>query len=214
MTTKQVRKRLDFDRPVSHDVLLECIDVASRAPMGSNQERNKWLIIDDQDLKDEIAAYYLQNATPYLHQSEAFKNDDRGARVVDSAQYLAEHMAEAPALVLPAAPRRHGRSTCFSPGRLVGFGLARRVELSAGAALPRARVLLDDAAYGQCRRGRRNLGHPRVGDAGRACYRWPITPVSPSLRHLDVRLRRSRSSTAGSNQSPSGRPSRRRGGRR
>ena len=101
MTTKQVRKRLDFDRPVSHDVLLECIDIASRAPMGSNQERNKWLIVDDQDLKDAIGEHYRENAIPYLGQSEAFKRDDRGARVVDSAQYLAEHMEEAPALVIP-----------------------------------------------------------------------------------------------------------------
>jgi len=34
MTTKQVRKRLDLTRPVPYDELLECIDLANRAPMG------------------------------------------------------------------------------------------------------------------------------------------------------------------------------------
>jgi len=46
-TTKQVRKRLDLTRPVPYEELLECIDIASHAPMGGNLERNRWLIIDD-----------------------------------------------------------------------------------------------------------------------------------------------------------------------
>ena len=35
-TTRSVRKRLDFDRPVSRELLLECIEVALQAPTGSN----------------------------------------------------------------------------------------------------------------------------------------------------------------------------------
>lgn len=101
MTTKQVRKRLDFDRPVPRQVLLDCIDIASRAPMGSNQERNKWIIVEDPDLKAKIGALYLENAAPYLHQSAAFKSDERGGRVVSSAQYLADRMGEVPAMVIP-----------------------------------------------------------------------------------------------------------------
>ena len=101
MTTKQVRKRLDLTRPVPREVLLDCIDIASRAPMGSNQERNKWIIIEDSELKAQIAEWYRETAYPYLNQNEAFLADDRGSRVVDSATYLAEHLEEAPALVLP-----------------------------------------------------------------------------------------------------------------
>lgn len=51
-TTKQVRQRLDLTRPVPHELILECIDVASHAPMGGNQERNRWLVVDD------IAGYH------------------------------------------------------------------------------------------------------------------------------------------------------------
>ena len=101
LTTKQVRKRLDFERPVPRDVLLECIDIASRAPMGSNLERNKWLIVEDPELKRKIGDLYRRNAADYLDQSEAFKSDDRGSRVVSSAKYLAERMHEVPAMVIP-----------------------------------------------------------------------------------------------------------------
>ena len=52
-TTKQVRKRLDLSRPVPYEELLECIDIASHAPMGGNLERNRWMIIDD----DETLGY-------------------------------------------------------------------------------------------------------------------------------------------------------------
>ena len=101
LTTKQVRKRLDFERSVPRDVLLECIDIASRAPMGSNLERNKWMIVEDPELKGKIGDLYRRNAADYLDQSEAFKSDDRGSRVVGSAKYLAERMHEVPAMVIP-----------------------------------------------------------------------------------------------------------------
>ena len=31
-STRSVRKRLDFDRPVSREVLMECLDLALQAP--------------------------------------------------------------------------------------------------------------------------------------------------------------------------------------
>jgi len=100
-TTKQVRKRLDFDRSVARDDLLECIDIGSRAPMGSNLERNKWIIVEDPALKKQIGELYLQNAEPYLAASDAMQEDNRGARVVNSAVYLAKRMGEVPAMIIP-----------------------------------------------------------------------------------------------------------------
>ena len=100
-TTKQVRKRLDFDREVPRQVLLDCIEVASRAPMGGNLERNKWLIVEDPETKAKIGELYLQNAIPYLDASETVQTDDRGGRVASSARYLAERMGEVPAMVIP-----------------------------------------------------------------------------------------------------------------
>ena len=68
-TTKQVRKRLDLTRPVPHQELLDCIDVANHAPMGGNLERNRWMIIDDVDIRREIAERYAAIGAPYLKQN-------------------------------------------------------------------------------------------------------------------------------------------------
>ena len=37
-TTRSVRKRLDFDKPVPREVLTECLDLALQAPTGSNHQ--------------------------------------------------------------------------------------------------------------------------------------------------------------------------------
>ena len=99
-TTKQVRKRLDLTRPVPHDVLLECIDLASHAPMGGNLERNRWIIVDDPDKKATIARHFEAVGRPYLAANAEVRGDDRSRRVIDSATFLVDHLAEVPALVL------------------------------------------------------------------------------------------------------------------
>lgn len=101
LTTKQIRKRMDMSRPVERQILLECIDIASRAPMGSNVERNKWLIVDDPDLKMAIAELYRKNAEPYFAQSGDVPADDVAGRVVSSARYLSDEMHNVPAMVIP-----------------------------------------------------------------------------------------------------------------
>jgi nitroreductase len=37
-TTRSVRKRLDLERPVPREVLLECLELAVQAPTGSNAQ--------------------------------------------------------------------------------------------------------------------------------------------------------------------------------
>lgn len=99
-TTKQVRQRLDLGRPVPHEVLLECIDLAGHAPMGGNLERNRWMIIDDPATKAAIATRFAEVGRPYLAANAEVRADDRSQRVIDSATFLVDHLAEVPALVL------------------------------------------------------------------------------------------------------------------
>ena len=98
-TTKQVRKRLDLSRPVPRELILDCIDVASHAPMGGNQERNRWMVIDDKAIMEQIAPMYQQVGREYLA-AGGVGATGRQARVVDSASYLVEHIAEVPAWVI------------------------------------------------------------------------------------------------------------------
>lgn len=99
-TTKQVRQRLDLTRAVPYDVLLECIDLAGHAPMGGNLERNRWMIIDDPATKAAIATRFAEVGRPYLAGNAELRVDQRSQRVIDSATFLVDHLAEVPALVL------------------------------------------------------------------------------------------------------------------
>ena len=45
-TTRSVRKRLDLERPVERDVVLECIELAQQAPTGSNAQSWQWIVIE------------------------------------------------------------------------------------------------------------------------------------------------------------------------
>ena len=99
-TTKQVRKRMDLSRPVPRELLLECIDVAQHAPMGGNLERNRWLVVDDPELKASIGEFYQQVGRPYLAANEQGTVEGTQAKVIDSARYLVDHIAEVPAMVI------------------------------------------------------------------------------------------------------------------
>ena len=110
-TTRSVRKRLDFDKPVGREVLMECLELALQAPTGSNSQGWQWVFVEDADKKKAIADIYLTNARGYLSSPspEYAEGDTRGERmgkVRDSATYLAEHMHEAPVLLIPCLQGR------------------------------------------------------------------------------------------------------------
>jgi len=136
-TTKQVRQRLDLSRPVPHEVLLECIEIAGHAPMGGNLERNRWMIIDDPATKAAIATRFAEVGRPYLAANAAIRVDDRSRRVIDSASFLVDHLAEVPALVLamrldrPPKDHRQGDVAAYYGSVLPGvwsFQLAARAR--------------------------------------------------------------------------------------
>ena len=136
-TTKQVRQRLDLTRPLSHDVLLECIEIAGHAPMGGNLERNRWMIIDDPATKAAIATRFAEVGRPYLATNAGVRVDDRSQRVIDSASFLVDHLAEVPALVLalrldrPQMGQSQGQAAAYYGSVLPGvwsFQLAARAR--------------------------------------------------------------------------------------
>jgi nitroreductase len=103
-TTRSVRKRLDFERPVEREVVLECLQLAVQAPTASNRQTWRWMVITDPGLRLKIADYYRSAGLPYLSESLAAAEgggDATQQRVYDSAMYLAENMEKAPALVIP-----------------------------------------------------------------------------------------------------------------
>ncbi|WP_156690258.1 nitroreductase family protein [Mycobacterium sp. Marseille-P9652] len=114
-TTRSVRKRLDFDKPVGRDVLMECLELALQAPTGSNSQGWQWVFVEDADKRKALGEIYLSKARGYLSApaAEYAEGDIRGERmgkVRDSATYLAEHMHEAPVLLIPCIEGREDRT--------------------------------------------------------------------------------------------------------
>src|SRR5947209_2311494 len=57
-TTRAVRKRLDFTRPVERAVLEECLTLAQQAPTGSNSQGWHFVVVADATKRAALAAIY------------------------------------------------------------------------------------------------------------------------------------------------------------
>jgi nitroreductase len=120
-TTRSVRKRIDFDRPVPREVLLECLEVAVQAPTGGNTQGWAWVIVTDAEKKRVIGDLYNKSWTAYSKgRSRPYAENDprleQLPRVVSSSQYLADRMHEVPVMVIP----------CLE-GRVDGPGLGNQI---------------------------------------------------------------------------------------
>jgi nitroreductase len=113
-TTRSVRKRLDFSRPVEPEVIKECLEIALQAPSGSNSQRWHFVVVTDAEKRRAIADFYRQgfsqyrssqpsSATPYANNAERVRIQQR---VTDSADYLSEHMHEVPVHLIPCIAGR------------------------------------------------------------------------------------------------------------
>ena len=119
-TTRAVRKRLDLDRPVPREVILECIRLAVQAPTGGNSQTWRWMVIDDPDKIAAIGEVYERAAKAYLplYRTGPTPLDGQTERVLDSADYLGEVMGKVPALVIPVST---GRLTTEHPAAAAGY---------------------------------------------------------------------------------------------
>lgn len=107
-TTRAVRKRLDFSRPVDDELIRECVATAMQAPSGSNNMTMQFVVVKDAAKRAAIGDIYAQcweiyRALPVFAGAIEKAGDAERAqqdRVVDSATYLSEHLAEAPAIVI------------------------------------------------------------------------------------------------------------------
>lgn len=108
-TTRSVRKRLDFDKPVSREVIMECLDLALQAPTGSNAQGWQWVFVTDPAKKKALADIYRSNADPYLALPTPERGDirdDQVGAVMNSAKYLNENFEKAPVLMVPCLEGR------------------------------------------------------------------------------------------------------------
>ena len=115
-TTRSVRKRLDFDRPVDEKLITECLELAVQAPTGSNSQNWHFLVITDPKKRSALADIYRKGFKVYANMvgsagqlAETAENEERAAqqmRVTESATYLAENMHRVPVMMIPCLPGR------------------------------------------------------------------------------------------------------------
>ncbi|HEV3226967.1 MAG TPA: nitroreductase family protein [Acidimicrobiales bacterium] len=113
-TTRAVRKRLDFDKPVPVHVVRECIEIATQAPSGSNQQGWHWVVVTDEVKRKALGEIYrrafeIYRGMPFYAGAITTGDPARDAtqqRVASSAEYLAERMGDAPVLLVPCLTGR------------------------------------------------------------------------------------------------------------
>ncbi len=102
-TTRSVRLRLDLERDVPHDVVLDCIDVAEQGPGGGNQASRRWLLVRDPAQRQAIGEMYGSIVGTFMARG---RDATAGTghpmeQVMKSASHLAEHLGEVPVIVIP-----------------------------------------------------------------------------------------------------------------
>jgi nitroreductase len=124
-STRSVRKRLDYSRPIAPELIQECIDIAIQAPTGSNQQGWSFLVVTDPAKKKALADLYRKGFVMYaqMPREERPADDPRQEqmpRVVDSAVYLAQTMEQAPVFLVPCIEGRVEEAPQFAQASVYG----------------------------------------------------------------------------------------------
>ena len=129
-TTRNVRKRLDFSRPVDRSVIEECLNVAAQAPNGSNNQSWEWIAVDDPEIRAQLAELHRESLQVFVELSaktnarsmQDVGRNDRIVEIGESVRYLVDHLHEVPVLLIPAmrTPVRPEKLNSFFQASLWG----------------------------------------------------------------------------------------------
>ncbi len=108
-TTRAVRRFTD--ESVTDDEIMTCIQAATQAPSGGNIQPWQFVAVTDPAIKRAIGDVYRRAYDRYepalLRSLPPFRSDDdkaRFGRMMRASRHLADHLGEAPAMVLVLMP--------------------------------------------------------------------------------------------------------------
>lgn len=118
-TTRAVRRRLDFNRPLDLALVYECLQMAIQAPSGGNSQNWHFVLVTKPEMKEKIGEIYRKGWAIY---SSSFRDqippEDKPRseqnsfeRISGSADYLARNIHRAPVLLIPCFSGRVDRAT-------------------------------------------------------------------------------------------------------
>ncbi len=126
-TTRSVRRRLDFERPVPRELIEECLDLALQAPNGSNLQLWQWVVVDDRALVEQVARLYNDALAWYSEQVNSGQEamyasgpPPRFEQMTESVMHLAKNLHRSPALVIPCIAGRLERAGVFQQASMWG----------------------------------------------------------------------------------------------
>jgi nitroreductase len=105
-TTRAVRRRLDLERPVDPQVILDCIALAQQAPTATNSQSWRWVVVTDASTKAGLAELYRGGCLEYLQKGVVAEEDPQTRRVYESSLQLATTIERVPVLVIPCIERQ------------------------------------------------------------------------------------------------------------
>jgi len=111
-TTRAVRRRLDLERDVPDNLILDCINLAEQAPSGGNITSRRWMVIRDPDTKGRLAELYrAAGGSGIIERAERMLGTGHPReRVSASAAHLAANLERVPVLVLASTWGIHDSS--------------------------------------------------------------------------------------------------------
>ncbi len=121
-TTRAVRRRLDFDRPVERETVEECLRLAQQATMGSNLEDWRFVAVTEAKRKAQMAELYRdvwdqtveiplreRRSDTVARLDPEVRGDPAGQarqkRVLASVKYLVDNLERVPVLVFPCSAK-------------------------------------------------------------------------------------------------------------
>lgn len=101
MQTQRAIRRLKAD-PVPDELVLRLVELALKAPTGSNAQNWEFIIVKDPQVKAGLARYNRQGWGVYERIGRRrYRDNPKQLKIVDSVQWQADHLAEAPVIVVP-----------------------------------------------------------------------------------------------------------------
>jgi nitroreductase len=117
MTQRAVRRVLPD--PVDDAIVLKCIELALRAPTGSNGQNWEFVVVKDRRVKEQLGRRYRQAWSLYGGIARRVAADDESMqKIVRAVQWQVDHFSEIPVLVV--ACLRGGMRVPYLPTPFVG----------------------------------------------------------------------------------------------
>lgn len=100
-TTRTVRKRLDLNRPVETETILDCIRIAAQAPSGGDKQSWRFLVVRDPRTRAGLGELFRARGVEYLSNVIPDRDSQPGRqRLTESVQHLIDTIHHVPVLVV------------------------------------------------------------------------------------------------------------------